>query len=90
MVVAQTSMFPVLIRGRRDQHFVELVPREHHFMSHSSFINAPPIYKIQDTGLVVPDQWGRFAQMLAKAYDQTGDIRIHGAYFGQCTKNFAV
>ncbi|MBI2124308.1 hypothetical protein HYT92_00810 [Candidatus Pacearchaeota archaeon] len=92
MEVARASAFPVLIRGHHDHHFMDLIPKERHFMSYSLFVKAPPVYKIQETGLVLPDQWDRFAQMLASAdYQDNGpDTRVHGAFFGKCPKDFAV
>lgn len=90
--IAQSSSFPVLIKGRRNELFATLISKEHRFKSESREINNPLVYSVQDSGIVAYEEWDRFTKLLAQAYKQADNpnIRIHGAYFGQCTKDFAI
>lgn len=88
IAIAQASSFPVLIRGRRNRQFSSLIPEEHQFGSESREIKNHPIYSVQDSGIVAYEEWDRFTKLLEQAGNSY--MRIHGAYFGQCAKDFAI
>lgn len=80
----EASGVPVVIDGL-DNEFKQFVPAERHFDSASYISDRDgPV----EAGQVAPGDWDRFVAFVDQYKDQP--MRVHGCYYGQCTKGFAV
>lgn len=72
----ETSEIPILIKGREDSFFELEIARENQFDSN------------EYGEISSSDEWKRFVEIL-KGHE-SDEMRINGAYLGQCTRNFAL
>lgn len=72
----ETSNLPILIKGKGDAFFETELPTENQFNSN----NYGEITSFEE--------WQRFIELI-KGHESE-EMRINGAYFGQCVRNFAL
>ena len=93
--IATLSDYSVLVSsGRNDPIFRELIPQDYH-LEDVSYMASKRGRRITEGemervmhGEVAPSDWNKLLGILSKV--ENPEIRIHGAYFGECTQELGV
>ena len=80
--IQEQSSRPILIEGLEKGNFSKRFTTQHTLQSNSFYIIDYPC----DYGEIIPQDWEKLEGLVSKE----DEIRVHGAFLGECTEGFAV